>query len=124
MLARQKKFLACAAGTTAVEFALIAPLLIMVVIGTIYAGTLVYSYVALQDTVATAARCYSVNATQCPSATAVTTYASQIYQGVGSPSFSTNLLTCGHQVSATLTLALNAGMANWSVPVTATACFP
>jgi hypothetical protein len=73
-----------------------------------------------------AARCYSVDASQCGSATAAQSYAQNLYFGVSSPTFTASLISpgCGHQVSATLSLVLNAGIVKWTVPLNATACFP
>ncbi|MGH6842816.1 MAG: hypothetical protein ACREDV_12135, partial [Methylocella sp.] len=52
--------------------------------------------------------------------------------GVNIPTFTASLTTTtcgnatnpGHQVNATLSLVLNAGMAKWTMPLSATACFP
>src|SRR6202030_2245511 len=58
------------------------PALAMLVVGTMSAGLVVYSAAGLHEAVEQAARCYSVNATQCNSATATQTYAQNSYYGV------------------------------------------
>jgi hypothetical protein len=114
----------CDRGNVAVEFALVLPALAMLVVGSLYASLLVYSAAGMHEAVEQAARCYSVNTSRCNSASATQTYAQNIYYGVSSPTFIASTPLCGHQVSATLTFVLNAAIASWNVPLTATACFP
>jgi Flp pilus assembly protein TadG len=109
---------------TALEFALVLVPLAMLLVGTLYAGLLLYSAAGLHEAVEGAARCYSVSASQCSSASAAQTYAQNLYRGVSSPTFTASIASCGHQVSATVTVALDATLANWNVPLSATACFP
>jgi Flp pilus assembly protein TadG len=116
-------FAKCTRGTTTVEFAFVAPAMFLLITGTLFAGLLVYSAMGMQSAVEKAARCYSLNATQCGSASSTQTYAQTNYFGAGSPTFTASIPLppgdCGHQVAASLTF--NVG---WSVPLTATACFP
>jgi Flp pilus assembly protein TadG len=107
-----------------VEFALVLPALAMLVVGGLYTGLLMYSAAGLHSAVEQAARCYSVNVGQCNSATAAQTYAQNSYYGINAPTFTASLQTCGHQVSATLSFVLDAAVASFNVPLTATACFP
>jgi Flp pilus assembly protein TadG len=100
------------------------PALAMLVVGGLYAGLLMYSVAGLHNAVEQAARCYSVSASQCGSASAAQTYAQNSYYGASSPTFTASTAPCGHQVSATLTFVLEAVVARWSVPLSATACFP
>jgi TadE-like protein len=121
---RRSSLTICSRGTTAVEFALVFPALAMLVVGGLYAGLLMYSVAGLHNAVEQAARCYSVNASQCNNASAVQTYAQNRYYGVNTPTFTASIQACGHQVSATLSFELDAAIATWNVPLTATACFP
>lgn len=114
----------CDSGNVAVEFALLLPAFVMVVVGTLYAGLVMYSAVGLHSAVEAGARCYSVNSGQCSSASATQTYAKNQYFGINSPTFSASTPACGHQVSATVSVVLNAGIASWTIPLSATACFP
>jgi Flp pilus assembly protein TadG len=121
---QRPKIATCDRGSTAVEFALVLPALAMLIVGGMYVGLLVYSASGMHAAVEQAARCYSVNASLCNSAAATQTYAQNNYYGVGSPIFTASTVSCGHQVSSTLTFVLNAAVASWNVPLTATACFP
>jgi Flp pilus assembly protein TadG len=114
----------CASASVAVEFALLLPALGMLVVGGMSAGILTYSASSLQNAVEQAARCYSVNVSQCNNASAVQAYARNNYYGMSTPAFTATIAPCGHQVSATVTFVLNAAVASWNVPLTATACFP
>jgi len=111
-------------GSTAVEFALLLPAFASLMVGTLYAGLVVYSAAGLHSAVEQAARCYSVNATTCGSSSATVTYAQGQYHGINSPNFTAATAACGHQVSGTVTVGLNDVFANLSIPLNATACFP
>jgi Flp pilus assembly protein TadG len=116
--------LTCGGGTTAVEFALVLPAVVALMVGGLYTGIAVYSAAGLQNAVEQAARCYSVNVSQCNSQSATQTYAQTQYYGVNSPTFTASIQTCGHQVAASVTIPLIAVVENLSVPLSATACFP
>jgi Flp pilus assembly protein TadG len=107
-----------------VEFALVLPALAALVVGGLYTGLVVYSAAGLHSAVEQAARCYSVNVSQCNSASATQSYAQSQYYGINSPTFTASTQTCGHQVAATVTVAFSAVLANLSMPLSATACFP
>ena len=117
------KLMSCDRGTTAVEFGLVLPGLAALIVGGLYTGILVYSAAGLHNAVEQAARCYSVNTTQCGSESATQTYSQNQYYGVSSPTFTASLRPCGHQVAATVTVPLIAVVSNFSVPLSATACF-
>jgi Flp pilus assembly protein TadG len=141
---RKPSLVSCVNGTTAVEFAMVLPPFLMLLLGTISASLAVYTEASLQYAAEGAARCYSAetskysSATQCVSATTTQSYAKTLYFGPGSPTFTASLssTTCGnatnpgHQVNATLNVVLNAGVkqdltpAQWTIPLSATACFP
>jgi Flp pilus assembly protein TadG len=114
----------CDRGNAAVEFALVLPPLAMLVVGGLYTGLLMYSVAGLHNAVEQAARCYSVNASLCNSASAAQIYAQSSYYGVNTPTFTASTQVCGHQVSGTVSFVLDAAVASWNVPLTATACFP
>jgi len=111
-------------GTTAVEVALVLPAFAMLIVGTLSACLLVFSNASLHYAAEQGARCYSVNAGQCGSAAAAQVYAKAHYAGIGSPIFAAATPACGHQVTGTVTISLNAALKSWSVPLSATACFP
>jgi Flp pilus assembly protein TadG len=123
-IVRRKNFVACQDGVTAVEFALVLPPLIMLLIGLMSASLAVYSASSVRFAVEQAARCYSVDAAQCSSPTAAQNYATSSYDGMNTPTFTASIQACGHQVSGTVTVQLNAALVQWDIPLTSSACFP
>jgi Flp pilus assembly protein TadG len=112
-------------GATAIEFALVGPVFLMMVVGGIYACMMMFSMGSLQDAVQQAARCWSVNTTVCTDASSTQTYAQNHYYGPAvSPSFTASLKNCGHSVTGTISYSFNMGQSTTSVPLSATACFP
>ena len=101
---RARRFLLCDHAATAVEFALVTPAFLALVLGGISVCVLLYSNVSLQDAAEQGARCYSVDSGICGSASAAQTYAQGFYHGVGAPTFTASTPACGHQVAATVTL--------------------
>lgn len=71
--------MSCQSGATAVEFALIAPILFALIIGGLSTGLVVYSAAGLHDAVEQAARCYSVNASKCSTPAQAQSYAKSVY---------------------------------------------
>jgi Flp pilus assembly protein TadG len=117
----------CDGGTTAVEFALVGPPFLMLLVGIMYASFVVFSAASMQYAVEAAARYYSVSsvtASQCGSATTAQSNAKTLYLGTGSPTFTASNPACGCQVNGTLNVVLGTGMAQWAIPLSATACFP
>jgi Flp pilus assembly protein TadG len=117
----------CDSGTTAVEFGLVGPPFLMLLVATVWASFVVFSAASMHYAVEAAARSYSVSSVisgQCGSAATAQSNAKTLYQGTGSPTFTASNPACGCQVNGTLNVVLNLGMANWTVPLTATACFP
>ena len=119
-----RKFASSAEGTAAVEFAFVMPAFLALTLGTITASILLYSNVSLQKAVEAGARCFSVNASECASASAAQTYAQGQYHGINSPTFTASTPSCGHQVVGAVTLQIEAVVTNISLPLSATACFP
>jgi Flp pilus assembly protein TadG len=123
-IAAAPRLVTCERGASVVEFALVLPALATLLIGGIYTGILMYSTAGLHIAVEQAARCYSVNASRCGSASAAQTYAQNQYYGMNSPAFTASKQACGHQVSGTVTVAFSAVLTDVTVPLSATACFP
>jgi Flp pilus assembly protein TadG len=124
-------------GSSAAEFALVIPLVVMLVLGLLHLSLATYSAVSLHYAVEETARCLSVSgnnpsgaATACPDATKVQTYGRSRYRGLYniSPQFSvvSPAVTCtnGQQVSGTGTYTIALGLLNVSIPMSAYACFP
>lgn len=112
-------------GATALEFAILAPVFVMIVIGGINLGLLLFAAGSLHYAVEDAARCASVKTAVCTNAAAIQTYASGKYFGPAiAPTFTYAAATCGNSVSASAVFVWHVGVASYSVPLSATACFP
>jgi len=113
------------AGGAAVEFAMVLPAFITVVIGGFYVCMIALTLSSMHFAVEAAARCASVNATSCPDNTTTASYAAAHYAGVGlTPTFTASNPSCGYQVAGSVTFALDMGLSSISVPLSTTACFP
>jgi Flp pilus assembly protein TadG len=127
---RRPSLVSCVSGTTAVEFAMVLPAFLMLLLGIMSASVVVYTAASLHYAVEGVARCYSADsslystATQCVSATTTQSYAQTLYLGPSSPTFTASTASCGYQVNATLNVVLGTGMAQWNIPLSSTACFP
>lgn len=121
-------------GATLVEYAIVMPLAVVLILAVIDAGRLMLSYTALARAVDIAARCASVDSATCGSAAATEAYAA-----TQAPSLDTTLVTftasspaCGRQVSGTLAfrfvtpwqaVAAPFGVTD-SLALTSIACYP
>jgi len=116
-------------GTTAIEFAIVGPIFIFLVIGIAFfcmglavAGSMHYA-------VEEGARCASVKpACQIAGvadATLTQTYTQNHYFGPSvSPTFTYAAAACGNSVSASISYSMNVGFRTFTVPISATSCFP
>ncbi|MEO7739753.1 MAG: TadE family protein [Novosphingobium sp.] len=113
-------------GSTAVEFALVAPVLIMFLIGGMYLSMLGFTASSLRFAVQAGARCASINTTSCSNATSIQSYASQQFINVtgNAATFTATTPTCGNQVVASVNFPLLTGISRITVPLSASACFP
>jgi len=112
-------------GTTAVEFAMVAPVFILLVIGLLYVCMALYAVGSLHYAVEEGARCASVRTALCSDAHKTLDYTKNHYFGPNtSPTFSYAVLACGNSVSGSANYAMDLGLAKFTVPITATACFP
>jgi Flp pilus assembly protein TadG len=121
---RARRFLTCSRGSTAVEFALVLPVMVLLAFGGIMINTMMYANIALNFAAQDAARCMAIKTLICPG-TSVQTYGSSKYVGpaLASLTFTGSAPTCGRQVVATGTYTLRTGLASVSVPMRATACY-
>lgn len=112
-------------GATAVEFALVAPAAVMLLVGIMSLSLLLFSVGNMHFAVEAAARCASAIPSVCSSPEAVVAYANSRYSGaLITPVFTYSSAACGNQVSASITYTLDVGMFQQSVPLSATSCFP
>jgi len=113
-------------GTTAIEFAILGPVFIGMIIGTLYMCMLLFVVGSLHYAVEEAARCSSVKTTVCSDSASTLAYARSHFNGASiiTPDFVYSTPACGHSVTASATYDLNFVLANLTVPVSASACFP
>jgi Flp pilus assembly protein TadG len=112
-------------GTTAVEFAIIAPVFIMLVLGTIGLCFAFFLIGSLHYAVEDGARCASVKTTICLDGPTTIAYTQSRYMGPNvSPTFTYAAAACGSSVSGSITYSVNVGFRTLTIPITATACFP
>jgi len=112
-------------GTTAVEFAIVAPVFILLVIGLMYSCLALFAVGSLHYAVEEGARCASVRTTVCDNAGTTLSYTKAHYYGPSAaPTFSYVVASCGYSVSGSTNYPMNLGLAKFTVPISATACFP
>jgi len=112
-------------GTTAVEFAIIAPVFIALLIGTIALCVALFLIGSLHFAVEDGARCASVKTTICSDAASTVAYTQSRYFGPDvSPTFTYAAAACGNSVSASISYSMDVGFKTFVVPISATACFP
>jgi Flp pilus assembly protein TadG len=112
-------------GTTAVEFAIVAPVFIALLIGTLTLCVGLFLIGNLHYAVEEGARCASVKTTICSNAATTVAYAQNHYFGPDvSPTFTYAAAACGNSVSASINYSMNVGFKTFVVPISATACFP
>jgi Flp pilus assembly protein TadG len=119
-------------GTTAVEFAIVAPVFIALLVGTLALCVALFLIGSLHYAVEEGARCASVKA-DCqvagnPDKAATQTYAQKNYFG---PSVSPNPFIYAadtdnncNRVTASISYSMNVGFKTFVIPIKATACFP
>ena len=113
-------------GTTAVEYALIAPVFIGLVVSAFYFYMALFLIGSLHYAAEEGARCASVRTLQCSDSSTIISYTRSQYFGPAvSPTFTyTPNLSCGNSVSASATFVANLLLQSVTIPITASACFP
>jgi Flp pilus assembly protein TadG len=119
------RVLAARSGNTAAEFAIILPAILLVLLGTMEFGRLLWTKNALNYSVEEAARCAAINVTACGTQTLVQGYAAA-RSGLTFPSAAFTLSTpaCGTKVSATYPFQFIVPLFKYSVALQATYCYP
>src|SRR5579859_5633280 len=108
-------------GATAVEFGILAPAFIAILLGVVYLGMLMFTQASLHYAVEESARCASVKTTVCTDAASTQTYAQNHYYGPNiSPTFTASSGACGNSVTGSATFVLNVGIYQASIPLSAT----
>ena len=112
-------------GASAVEFALVLPVFLLLVLGAMSAATLGFSVASMNYAVEEAARCAAVKKAACLTPSDTATFATSKYVGPSvSPVFTYTTAGCGNTVTGTATFSLNLVPAFHSVPLSTSACYP
>lgn len=114
-------------GATAVEFALVCPVFLLMLIGVCEFGRLIFTQSVLDYAVESAARCGAFNTVTCNTTTTTQNYASQKSSPLTIPvsAFTASKPACGSQVSASYAFTFVVPkLFPRSVTLTATACTP
>jgi Flp pilus assembly protein TadG len=111
-------------GTTAVEFGIVAPVFIALVVGMLYMCLSLFVVGSLHYAVEDGARCASVRTSVCSDTGSTIAYARSRYFGPSSPTFTAAAAACGNSVSASLNYVVHLGLTTATIPITASACFP
>ena len=113
-------------GTTAVEFAIVGPVFILLLIGILYLCMCLAVAGSMHYAVEEGARCASVRTLVCSDQTSTISYTQSHYFGPSAlPTFTYNpAAACGHSVNASISYVVDLGLRQITVPITATACFP
>lgn len=118
-------------GAAAVEFAMLAPAFLMMLIGTVMMAMMLFTNSSLHFAVQAAARCASVKTTVCTNTATTQAFAASNYFGATTkPTFVCTgrvcggTAACGNKVSGTISFTLDVGMARYVTPLRADACYP
>jgi Flp pilus assembly protein TadG len=112
-------------GHSAVEFALLAPAMMMFILGIGEVGRVMWLQNALDYSVTETARCVSNSPSTCSSASQAQSFAaSESGAGFDSSVFTVTTASCGNKVSASYPVVLNIPYVTWSTTLTSQACYP
>ena len=121
------RFFRDGSGASAVEFALLTPVFLLIVGAVINLGLMMWTQLGMEHAAEAAARYASITASPCPTPTAVQTYAATQDYGVGLPksTFTYATASCGYQVNAGYSYKmLGDGFPQFTTQLTATVCVP
>jgi Flp pilus assembly protein TadG len=112
-------------GASAIEFAIVGPVFIGLLIGVMYVCLGLFLAGSLHYAVEEGARCASVKKTICTSSSTIISYAQNAYYGpASSPQFNYTTAACGKLVTASANFVANVGLTTVTIPISASACFP
>jgi Flp pilus assembly protein TadG len=112
-------------GAAAVEFGLVFPVLIMLMLGVVGFSMLGGAINGMHFAVEEAARCYAVNKLTCGTGDAAAEYAQTHYLGPDvKPVFVASNTGCGFTVSGTANFQIQLAVFSLDVPLNASACYP
>lgn len=123
-----RRWLRDASGASAVEFALVVPVLLLMIFGAIGGGILANATVSLQRATEVAARCVTLQGSlKCADAASITTAGTNAYKGpqlTGLAFAASPTASCANRVTGSGTYKAIAGVGFTSVTLTANACYP
>lgn len=114
-------------GATAVEYALILPVLLFLLLGIMDVSRWAWVQATLEYATAAAARCASINTTECGATAQIQAYGAARAHGMSIPasSFTVTAAACGRRVSASTPFSF---ITPWIGPqgltLSADACYP
>lgn len=114
-------------GSSAVEFALIAPFLLTMLFGIVEFGRALWIQGLLDYAVEQASRCASIDTSTCNSSGAIATYASQQTAPLNLPAadFSATTQSCGNQVKASYPFTFVVPkLLPYNITLKSQSCFP
>jgi Flp pilus assembly protein TadG len=114
-------------GAVAVELSLILPALLLVMLGLMDVGRMIWTQTTLERAVEAAARCAAVNPVTCGTTAAIQSYAAGQAFGltVTTAVFTVTTVTCGMKVTVTMPYAfVIPWMTSSNVTLGASACYP
>ena len=125
-------YFADSAGSSGLEFALVLPATVILLLAVINLSLLVYATVGLHWSVEQAARCAAISqkntSLSCQHPSNTQSYALSAYKGpnigLSTASFTAANGTNCRMVSASGSYAIRTGFVNLNVPISAQACFP
>ena len=124
-LGTARRFARASDGATAVEFAIVAPVLLMLLLGIMEAGRALWTQNALNFAVEQAARCAAIDQNNCGSSTQVKSFAANVSGADFSSSiFTVTAAACGNLVSASYPMHLNIPYVSAAPTLTAQSCYP
>jgi len=116
-------------GTVAIEYAFVLPVLLLLLLGIIDTGRLLWTYATIHRASEAAARCAAIKAASCPTFADAQNYAVTQAWGlsIDSSAFTVSGQACGIQVATnyvfTFSIPWLFGTGN-TTTLTATACYP
>ena len=113
-------------GASAVEFALVAPVVLLMLFGAIGGGVLAYATVSLQRATEVAARCMSMDRSDLCTSGTIAAYGTSAYSGpqLTGLTFVANKVSCGYKITGSGTFSTFPGLDFLSVNLSANACYP
>ena len=112
-------------GVTAVEFAMIAPTLVVFLFGIMEFGRALWTQSALHFSVEEAARCASIDALNCGTSSQVQAFAAgRSGANFSAAVFAVTKASCGNLVSASYPMSLNIPFLSYALTLTAQSCYP